>query len=231
MKYQLKTFNRNIPDQDLLDDLKRVAENLGVTKFSSREYTNNNGKYTSGTIGVRFGSWNIALERAGLNLVQYREVSERELFKNLEEVWSSIGKQPVFRDMKSPFSKYSTYQYEIKFGSWRKSLEAFVEYINSEQEVDIIEESILEPIQKSEITFKHTTKRFPSERLKVQVLMRDGNKCGLCGITLTGKDIHFDHIVPWSKGGETTLENLQILCVLHNLAKGNLDYDPIFNIV
>ncbi|THU38508.1 HNH endonuclease [Niastella caeni] len=27
-----------------------------------------------------------------------------------------------------------------------------------------------------------------------------------------GDDIHFDHIKPWAKGGETILENLQILC-------------------
>ncbi len=60
--------------------------------------------------------------------------------------------------------------------------------------------------------------------MKVQVLMRDGNKCRLCGIILTGKNIHFDHIKPWSKGGETVLENLQILCEHHNLAKGNLEY-------
>ena len=56
--------------------------------------------------------------------------------------------------------------------------------------------------------------------------MRDGNKCRLCGITVTGENIHFDHIKPWSKGGETVLENLQVLCNVHNLAKGNLDCEP-----
>jgi hypothetical protein len=58
--------------------------------------------------------------------------------------------------------------------------------------------------------------------------MRDGNKCKLCGKILTGDEIHFDHIVSWSKGGETTLENLQVLCAKHNLAKGNVEYiEPI----
>ena len=75
--------------------------------------------------------------------------------------------------------------------------------------------------------FKHKTKRFPSERLKVQVLMRDGNKCRLCGVILTGDNIHFDHILAWSKGGETTLANIQVLCKTHNLAKGNIGYDGI----
>lgn len=224
MKYQLKDFHRNIPDSDLLDDLRAVAEKLGTKKLSSREYNDNGAKYTAGTIAARFGSWNIALEKADLSLVHQREVSKEELFENLEHVWISIGRQPVFRDMKEPISKYSTHQYVAKFGTWRKGLEAFVEYINSDSAMDVEVENVPLTILKTEDTFKHKTKRFPSERLKVQVLMRDGNKCRLCGVTLTGDKIHFDHIIPWSKGGETTLENLQILCDIHNLAKGTLEY-------
>jgi hypothetical protein len=224
MKYQLKDFNRNVPDDDLLGDLKLVAEKLGLNKISSRQYDDNGGKYAAATIGVRFGGWNSALKRAELNLVQRRDVSEVELFKNLEEVWIGIGRQPTFRDIKPPISKFSTHQYVSKFGAWRKALEEFVDYINStnltEQSVDEIEEKVVE---KFETIYKHKTKRLPSERLKVQVLMRDGNKCKLCGIVLTGDNIHFDHVKPWSKGGETVLENLQILCIKHNLAKGNLE--------
>lgn len=228
MKYQLKQFNRNILDDELIDDLKRVAEKLGLNKISSRQYNDNGAKYTAGTIVTRFGTWNKALEMADLNLVQQRDVSEEDLFKNLEDVWLNVGKQPTFRNMKPPTSKYSTYQYIAKFGTWIKALEAFIEFINSnvnfEKEV-LSQGEDLENESEKEIVFKHKTKRNPSERLKVQVLMRDGNKCRLCGIIVTGNDIHFDHIFPWSKGGETNLENLQILCKSHNLAKGNIEYE------
>ena len=227
MKYQLKDFNRNIPDNELLEDLKRVAIKLGSDSISSREYNENGGKYNSGTVAARFGSWNNALSKAGLQLVHQRDVSSEKLFENLEQVWIAIGRQPTFRDIKQPISKYSTHQYVTKFGNWRAALEKFVEHINQTDETD----NNITAIEKEEVlnvepTFKHKTKRFPSERLKVQVLMRDGNRCRLCGITLTGDNIHFDHIKPWSKGGETILENLQILCDMHNLAKGNLDYEP-----
>lgn len=226
MKYQLKDFNRNVPDEDLLSDLRLVAEKLGLDKISSRQYDDNEGKYSSATIGTRFGGWNTALKRAGLNLVHQRDVSEIELFKNLEEAWVNIGRQPAFRDMKPPSSRFSIHQYVSKFGTWRKALEEFVNYINSinpaEESLSEVEEKVIEI---PETIYKHKTKRLPNERLKVQVLMRDGNKCRLCGIILTGDNIHFDHIIPWSKGGETVLENLQILCVKHNLAKGNLEYD------
>lgn len=230
MKYQLKDFNRNVPDEDLLNDLKAVAENLGLDKITSRQYDSAGGKYTSGTMGVRFGSWNKALAKAGLNTVMKHNPSKLELFQNLEEVWIKLGRQPVFRDMKKPFSNFSALPYRTRFGTFRNALIAFVEFINSTKSEEIEpfwrEEISNELPQKEETEYKHKTKRLPSDRLKVQVLMRDGNKCRLCGITLIGDNIHFDHIKPWSKGGETVLENLQVLCDTHNLAKGNLDYQP-----
>ena len=221
MKYQLKEFNRNIPEDDLLTDLKNAANKLSKNSISSREY-DDVGKYSSKTIIARFETWNNALIKVGLELVHQREVSNEDLFKNLEQVWINVGCQPVFRDMKKPNSKFSTHQYISRFGNWRNALEAFIEYINSDKVED--EEILIEQIAVEQI-IKHKTKRNPSDRLKVQVLMRDGNKCKLCGITVIGQEIHFDHIHPWSKGGETTLDNLQILCAPHNLAKGNVEYE------
>lgn len=229
MEYQLKDFHRNIPDAELLDDLKKVADELRTDRLSSRDYDSNGGKFTAGTIGARFGSWNNALQKAGLKLILKHNPSSIELFKNLEEVWVKLGRQPVSRDMRRPVSEFSHSSYISKFGTFRKALEEFVKFINSDsaQGTDKIEieQNASETTQANELIYKHKTKRYPSERLKVQVLMRDGNKCRLCGRTLTGDNIHFDHIFPWSKGGETVLENLQILCEAHNLAKGNLEYD------
>ncbi len=34
MKYQLKDFNRNVPDEDLLNDLKAIVEKLGLDKIT-----------------------------------------------------------------------------------------------------------------------------------------------------------------------------------------------------
>jgi predicted restriction endonuclease len=223
MKYELSFRNNTGTDQELLDDLKNVAGKLGRDNLTGREY-NEFGKFSSDTIASRFGKWNNALEKAGLKITFNTHISEKDLFANLEEVWIKLGHQPKKRDMKQPLSKYSERGYMTKFESWRKALETFVEFINSTSEEEAsVEEENIEIANKPQIEFKHKTKRQPSERLKVQVLMRDGNKCKLCGITVTGDNIHFDHIKPWSKGGETVLENLQVLCETHNLTKGNLD--------
>jgi len=233
MEFKLNNFHYNTPEQELLDDLKKVADKLGKNNLTSREY-DETGKYTSGTIHRRFGTWNKALQKAGLEVTlnQSQNNSEKELFENIEKIWINLGQQPTYRDIRPPISIYSTHQYLNKFGTWRKALEAFVGFINStddlNQELEKIEHELSdsESFQVREIIYKHKTKRLPSERLKVQVLMRDGNECRLCGIKVKGENIHFDHILAWSKGGETVLENLQILCAVHNIAKGNLEYPP-----
>ncbi len=56
--------------------------------------------------------------------------------------------------------------------------------------------------------------------LRYQVLARD-QRCLLCGATKDDTRLHVDHIVPWSKGGATELDNLQTLCARCNLGKGN----------
>jgi hypothetical protein len=60
------------------------------------------------------------------------------------------------------------------------------------------------------------TRLIPSE-VKKDVWKRDGGKCVLCGET---KNLHFDHELPFSKGGTSrTARNVRLLCMKHNLAK------------
>ena len=53
--------------------------------------------------------------------------------------------------------------------------------------------------------------------VKLEVWKRDGGKCVLCGAI---DELHFDHIIPFSKGGSSLIaENIQLLCARHNLEK------------
>jgi hypothetical protein len=53
--------------------------------------------------------------------------------------------------------------------------------------------------------------------VKLAVWKRDRGKCVLCGST---DNLHFDHDVPYSKGGSSmTPKNIRLLCARHNLAK------------
>ncbi len=55
-----------------------------------------------------------------------------------------------------------------------------------------------------------------SRELKHAVFRRDGGRCVQCGSDF---DIQYDHIIPFSLGGATTYENLQLLCSRCNQAK------------
>jgi hypothetical protein len=53
--------------------------------------------------------------------------------------------------------------------------------------------------------------------VKLEVWQRDKGKCVVCG---SNKNLHFDHIIPYSKGGSSLVaDNIQLLCVKHNLEK------------
>ena len=68
--------------------------------------------------------------------------------------------------------------------------------------------------------------RVISDKMRYQVLKRDHFKCCACGASPSkdaSVELHIDHIIPWSRGGETTLENLQTLCSRCNLGKGDSD--------
>lgn len=55
--------------------------------------------------------------------------------------------------------------------------------------------------------------------VKLEVWKRDGGKCSLCG---SSDELHFDHILPFAKGGTSlTAANVQLLCARHNLAKSD----------
>jgi hypothetical protein len=55
--------------------------------------------------------------------------------------------------------------------------------------------------------------------VKLEVWRRDGGKCVVCGAS---DELHFDHIVPISRGGTSLLaENIQLLCARHNIQKAD----------
>jgi hypothetical protein len=52
------------------------------------------------------------------------------------------------------------------------------------------------------------------------VFLRDGHRCRYCG-SFDGP-FHLDHMMPWSRGGRHTVENLTVACESCNCSKGAL---------
>jgi hypothetical protein len=61
--------------------------------------------------------------------------------------------------------------------------------------------------------------RLIPSHVKLVVWERDKGKCVECGRT---DNLHFDHVIPFSKVGSSSDENnIQLLCAKHNLSKHN----------
>jgi HNH endonuclease len=56
--------------------------------------------------------------------------------------------------------------------------------------------------------------------LRFQALRRDDFQCTYCGRRPPAVVLHVDHVVPWSAGGPTVLDNLRTACSDCNLGKG-----------
>ena len=228
---QLKghNFRCNFSNEEMIADLKRVANIVNVDS-PTQEHYNRHGMYHSVTLCRKYGSWNKVLSFAGMELNLRHNISDEEMFEEIERIWIILGKQPTATDIKSGISKYSLASYVRRFGGWRKALEAFVDFINSDTTTLTGEGAENKNTQTvtcslSENNEYHKTPRDINLRLRFKVLQRDNFKCCACGAS-PAKDpaveLHVDHIMPWAKGGETVFENLQTLCSKCNLGKSDM---------
>lgn len=242
LRYERNEDDRKIiKDDEYLKDFKRVATIVEKDTVTLNDYELH-GKFSSGNIFYRFKTWDNALMLAGLQPtgLSLKRIDEQACYDEIERIWRLLGKQPTTTDCKK-LSKYSVDTYKRRFGSWYKALESFVQYINEyrDDEVGKVIDSIDNEKNSSsnenidvnnrdeeqkQLTIKRTTRSI-NTRLRFKVLQRDNFKCCACGAS-PAKDpsvvLHVDHIVPWSKGGETVMDNLQTLCSKCNLGKSDL---------
>jgi len=68
------------------------------------------------------------------------------------------------------------------------------------------------------ISFEHRRRIIPT-KVKLEVWKRDEGRCTKCG---SSDELHFDHILPFAKGGTSlTSANVQLLCARHNIQKSD----------
>jgi len=224
--------NRNAADDELLNELRRVANVVGRKDISTRDLTKH-GAVGRDTYSRRFGSWEKAISLAGLNVRTSgaaRSISTEDLFENLLNVWTHYGRQPHYSEINKPPSQIKSRRYINRFGTWRKALLSFIEFMerdSSEIPNQAKIEDSLTPITKSseQIDRKQPEdSRGIPQGLRFKVMHRDHFKCVLCGDNppaSPGLILHIDHIIPWSKGGKTQIDNLRTLCAPCNIGRSN----------
>ena len=114
---------------------------------------------------------------------------------------------------------------KIKDGIWSfngvfKLMDSYQKQVNGRSVFKFILQLTDEKIKGLEeaVELETDARLIPSE-VKAQVWKRDKGKCVQCG---SKEHLHFDHILPYSKGGTSRdVRNIQLLCAKHNLQKSD----------
>ncbi len=223
---------RDLRDEDLIAELRRIAQTLGRNDLTVDDIKSHS-IVGSSTFRRRFGTTRIAMERAGLTVrPQSRRYTDDECFENLYEVWKHYGRRPSFREINRSPSKVGGEAYMRRFGTWMRALAAFVARVNAESDVTpspiAATPSFREAPPSEEpsglINGTRDERRDVPLGLRFRVLSRDRFKCVLCGDHPARNpdcDLHVDHVVAWSRGGRTEMENLRTLCAQCNVGRSN----------
>ena len=66
--------------------------------------------------------------------------------------------------------------------------------------------------------------RLPRQEVKFSrgnIYLRDSNRCQYCGRKFSSSELSLDHVVPISRGGKSSWENVVCACLPCNVKKGN----------
>ena len=132
-------------------------------------------------------------------VIEYKAKGKNpEVVKVYEKIMAGVWSLKGFFDL---------VDYKIVFEGGRNVFR-FILRLSENQQVDgsLIQKEILH------------TRLIPTE-VKKEVWKRDKGKCVICSET---KNLHFDHELPFSKGGTSlTAKNVRLLCMKHNLQKSD----------
>lgn len=106
--------------QDLLDELKRLADELDRTP--TFEDMNTHGKYSALTYRNRFDSWNNAIKAAGMEPNTPRQYTDDDLLEHLQEFADELDRTPTSKEM-NEHGPHTSKTYKDRFGTWNNALE------------------------------------------------------------------------------------------------------------
>jgi len=101
----------------------------------------------------------------------------------------------------------------------KKKRGAFEFTLGGQQDTRLLEVRVFDDATKSSVYKKQTSaaKAKNESNCPLCAVGHDANK----GRIYTLKEMDADHVSAWSKGGDSSAKNCQMLCVTHNRAKGN----------
>lgn len=209
--------------EDVIQALKQYAQESPQSSPTVEEIALRIGVHKT-TLAGKFGPWRDLLREVGLTPVPLgRRYTDEECFENIVALWTYYGRQPSFAELNQAPSTVGSKAYVKRWGGWRAALGAFIRHVNQPSTPDTPQITSSQELPQIAEAAPSATPRSISLSLRYKVLCRDHFRCVICGRS-PAKDhsveLHVDHIIPWSKGGQNVEENLRTLCFDCNLGKG-----------
>lgn len=167
--------------------------------------------------GYAYFSTYTMFDRFGKYHREFRKPSTVSIKRFAEAAIVLLGQNPLHIENKKQFQSWlrakgwaiakKQYAHE-SMQQWLKAKECINSAISLFTDIELVAPS--------------TLKRSYSGKKKDKIIERDGNKCIICG---SESELTMQHIIPFSKGGETTSRNLVTLCKSCNQEReDNVDY-------
>jgi 5-methylcytosine-specific restriction endonuclease McrA len=98
----------------------------------------------------------------------------------------------------------------INFTSWKRAVVLILK-----EKAQVLSSRVIRLVENIYIPYQNFSVTKPS---RTMIYKRDRNKCQYCGST---KKLTIDHVIPRSKGGGDTWENMVVACSSCNVRKGD----------
>ena len=98
----------------------------------------------------------------------------------------------------------------LHFTNWKRAI-----ILLFKEKAKLISKRVIRLVNYVIIPFSRMNNMYPTKNL---IYKRDKNKCQYCGST---KSLTIDHVIPRSRGGKDTWENLVVACSPCNVKKGD----------
>jgi len=98
----------------------------------------------------------------------------------------------------------------INFTSWKRAVVLILK-----EKAQVLSSRVIRLVENIQIPYQNFRITRPSRSM---IYKRDRNKCQYCGAT---KKLTIDHVIPRSKGGGDTWENMVVACSSCNIKKGD----------
>lgn len=202
-EYSLKNYDRALAKDIVMYQIENNIDNIRFDIVNAYRNKKLYEEYLKECDNINYVNTEEDIKNTGFNIKKFNKVEKKLLEKEkYKDVYNITVKVIVWYSSpkgQNNYSKNRTLQYEELsqlYMEWKKT--------NGYKISARFERAVI------------------NNDIRYEVLKRDNFRCKICGMSAEdGIKLHVDHIIPVSKGGKSTMNNLQTLCERCNLGKSN----------